>query len=654
MTLGRLSIRRWGDLPTSFGSGSSADESPSRHSGPSSDKHEIVGRRLIEHLAQLDNPAVDEALLEALALGEDDEKRNALDLLLRRGKATGLLGLLRRYDRLSSTLQESVRAASDIMRPFVRTASTTGDIPLRVSAMRYVTQVGDIDLADAVVANIGGRSEGLCQAAAKALLRLVERSTPAQRPAIEQAIADALDQPGGTSSPDLVRRALALADHPGSPILAICDTPRHRAHAVIVRRIQDPPAPGGAAAMCLAAARHRLGNHFGVSVGATEQHPVLADLAQQHHRLRDCRVELAAGRTRRGIWFDPESLVSFVRRRPDTACSVIDWIVAGKGVPTDRDKLLLRLVQSFPEDRGIRLAALRATPNIEQHHTLLALLGGNDEPVARMALRQLVARNIEGLHGILLRRLPTAPPTLREAIARVVGRDSFEGYWQKFESLPVAERKRAGQALIKVMPETLAQLERVLRTGELPARLKALQVADELNVTADLKPTLDFLCTDPRSSKVRSKAVLLLGRIADGGGPVMRALGDTDPRVRANAVDALRMRLIERRSGGPRVTDLLRRRADGSENRERANAAAALHILNEVDAGALLQRMLRDDRPAHRISALWAVRQTTSSATLPTVADLARTDAEPTVRKAALSTLRLAAARMRTQKVVAA
>ncbi|MEM8874547.1 MAG: HEAT repeat domain-containing protein [Planctomycetota bacterium] len=608
---------------------------------------------MTEHLARLDNPAVDEALLEALALGEEDEKEAALALLIRRAKATGLLGLLRRYERLSTPLQEKIQQASEVMRPVVRSASKAGDIALRVSAMRYITQVGDIELADAAVTNIGGRSEGLSQTAAKALLKLVDRATPEQRPAIEQAVADALDQPGGTSSPDLVRRALSLADHPDSPILAILDTPRHRAHAVIVRRIQDPPAPGGAAAMCLAAARHRLGNHFGVSVGSTEKHPALADLAVQHHRLRDRRVELAASRARRGIWFDAESLMSFVRRRPDTACGVVDWIVAGKGVPTDRDKLLLALVRNFPDDRALRLAALRATPTLERHHTLLALLDSTDEPIARMALRQLVARNIDGLHGILLRRLPGAPGTLRTAISRIVGRESFAGFWERFDALAPADRKTAGQALVKVMPDALDRLDRVLRTGSVAARLKALQVADELNVTHELKPTLDFLCRDPRS-KIRSKAVLLLGRIADGGGPVMRALGDDDPRVRANAVDALRLRLIERRNGGPRVADLLRRRADVAENRERANAAAALHVLNEVDAGALLQRMLQDDRPTHRISALWAVRQTTSSATLPTVADLARTDAEPKVRKAALATLRLAAARMRTRKAVAA
>ncbi|MEM6561924.1 MAG: hypothetical protein AAF656_09995, partial [Planctomycetota bacterium] len=399
----------------------------------------------------MDNPAVDDALLEAIGLGEEEEKSAALDLLLRRGTPKGLLGLLRRYDRLSIALQAKVQASAEQMRPVVRSAAKAGDIALRVAAMRFITQVADHTLAECAVSNIGGRSEGLSQAAAKALLKLVDRATPEQRPAIEQAVADALDQPGGTSNPELVRRALALADHPASPILAICETPRHRAHAVIVRRVQDPPAPGGASAMCLAAARHRLASHFGVSLGSIEQHPVLADLATQHHRLRDRRVELAAARTRRGVWFDPDTLVSFVRRRPDTAAGVIDWIAAARGVITDRDALLLRLVRTFPDDRAVRLAALRASATLDRHTTLIALFESDDEPVARMALRELVRRDIDGLHGLLMRRLADAPPSLRLAISRIVGRESFGSFWRKFDEMPAAERKRAGLALVKLM-----------------------------------------------------------------------------------------------------------------------------------------------------------------------------------------------------------
>src|SRR5439155_27262936 len=82
-----------------------------------------------------------------------------------------------------------------------------------------------------------------------------------------------------------------------------------------------------------------------------------------------------------------------------------------------------------------------------------------------------------------------------------------------------------------------------------------------------------------------------------------RRIHDADPRVRANAIDVL--------EAHPRseLLPVLMQRARAPNNRERANAIKALHRMRVAPAGQHLIVMLRDARAAHRISALWALRQ---------------------------------------------
>ena len=52
---------------------------------------------------------------------------------------------------------------------------------------------------------------------------------------------------------------------------------------------------------------------------------------------------------------------------------------------------------------------------------------------------------------------------------------------------------------------------------------------------------------------------------------------------------------------------VLAQRARAANNRERANAIKALHRMKVGAATVQLHTMLRDTRPEHRISALWAL-----------------------------------------------
>ena len=142
------------------------------------------------------------------------------------------------------------------------------------------------------------------------------------------------------------------------------------------------------------------------------------------------------------------------------------------------------------------------------------------------------------------------------------------------------------------------------------------------------------LCADV-NAKIRSKAVFLLGEDDSVVETLLdRVLQDTDPRVRANAIEVLEQK--QRAEYLP----LLAQRARANNSRERANAIKAMHKMKVKTATVSLDQMLHDERPDHRISAMWTLKQIGWWKLLADVGKLAKTDVNLNVRRYALGVLK--------------
>ena len=180
--------------------------------------------------------------------------------------------------------------------------------------------------------------------------------------------------------------------------------------------------------------------------------------------------------------------------------------------------------------------------------------------------------------------------------------------------------------------------------SSLDDRLKAMQVALELELSEPLRPVLLQLCNDP-NAKLRSKAILVLGDVPAASETILdRVLQDPDPRVRANAIEVLEEK---------RMTEylpLLAQRARANSSRERANAIKAMHRMKVKAATDSLHQMLQDERPEHRISAMWALKQIGWWQLLTDVGHLAKQDSNLRVRRYALAVLKSVAAELSLKK----
>ena len=114
---------------------------------------------------------------------------------------------------------------------------------------------------------------------------------------------------------------------------------------------------------------------------------------------------------------------------------------------------------------------------------------------------------------------------------------------------------------------------------------------------------------------VRSKAALVIGRSTRNVAWIARRLLDRDPRVQANAVEALWG--LDAEETKPHFLSALK----SNNNRVAANAALGLYLSGDVAAMRILLDMLRHVDPLFRLSALWAVGETRDERFLPVLAE---------------------------------
>jgi hypothetical protein len=299
------------------------------------------------------------------------------------------------------------------------------------------------------------------------------------------------------------------------------------------------------------------------------------------------------------------------------------------------DKIRLGLQNDVAGRLGLlRLAMARARGGSVD--LLRTLVIDPDERLARMAARELVRRRPPDFENMLMQVMGAGVhDSVRRVIGRSVGKSGFDTYWNRYDRLDHTTRRVAGRAMLKLVPGSLEMLERRLRSGPVEQRLKAISLAQDLGVAEQLAETLLALCVDP-NSRVRSKSVMLLAQMKSipPDQVLERVLNDDDPRVRANAIEVLETR--------PRLefVPMLTQRAMSSASRERANAIRALHRMKIGTASQQLVNMLQDERPDHRISALWALRQIGWWQMLHEVGRLAKEDANLRVRRYAMNVLR--------------
>ena len=643
--------------------------------------------KLLSALIASENQAADDLLLEALRVGDANEKRGVIETIISRANAASLNGVLKQFNDLPKLCQAQVLTNVRAFYHVLSEAGRSKDKAIRLAAIQIITQARQGKLGYVLSENLRDPDEALSKAACDALVELARwvnfesrimhrfgaddpndlsmmgevgdsndstvtaaatagrdlasayQTLMQQRPEIESAVARALDWVRTKHLADLMRAALLLCDHPQSRILAILKTNRHGGQASMMRKLQQPPAADHAEAFLLGASHGHLRTNFAAAFAQIVDTPVLDAILRRTHWLADHQLQLCTQTVARGTWWDDDRLSSdLAERSPRDAMRVADWIAMSGLDDASQDRYLVRVLDRVKEDAYARLHVLRAAagrPKLTSILLLKTMLNDEEEQFVRVAARELIRRRPMGYENVLLQRMTRGPDSVRRVIGRAIGHVGFEQYWNRFDSMGKPVRIQAGRAMLKLVQDAPQRLGRYLTGGSVEQRLRAMQIIQELELADQYRPILSNLCTHA-NAKLRSKAVILLGRaLAVAGDTVLeRVLSDNDPRVRANAIELLEA------ANDKAFVQLLSERSRSQHSRERANAIKALHRMRVVDASEQLRQMLQDPRAEHRVSALWTLRQVGLWALLKDVGAIAQRDDNPRVRRYAVAMLK--------------
>jgi len=620
---------------------------------------------LINALVETKNEAADALLLEALDIGTEHEKSVALSALFRRKTLRGMSGVVTRYARLPESLQLQVLENIKLFHTALRECGRSEENATRLAAMKLIALGRQGKLAYVLSENLHELHDDLSKAAVEAMVALarwVATETRAlqrgrlqnvageetatvytalieNRGEIESAVARAMDVHRGRHGQDLLRAALLLADMPGSKTLAILHTTKHGGQSPMVRRLQQPPAAEHVEAFLLGATHGQLRSHFGIVFSHIEEAPVLDAILRKTHWLKDQQLQICMHQVTRGVWWGENELMHDIdRRTPGDAALIADWVASSGMHDVTQDERMMTLTRHAREDFDARLRILRlaiARKRGTSVGLIKEFLYDPDERLVRMAAREIIRRRPIDFENTLLQMMTGAPGSVRRVISRSIGQVGFDHFWNRFDRMEKPVRKQAGRATMKLLPDAPTRLSRRLTSGPPEQRVKALQIVQELELAEQLQNSIIPLCSFP-NAKVRSKAVSTLGAIANAASDILleKVLNDPDARVRANAIEVLEARK------STQFVATLAQRARVGVNRERANAIKALGKLKVQNASTHLLEMLRDERPEHKISAMWTLRQIGWWNMLNEVARLAREDPNLRVKRYALTILK--------------
>ncbi|MFT3786998.1 MAG: HEAT repeat domain-containing protein [Tepidisphaeraceae bacterium] len=559
---------------------------------------------LLRTLVHSDNSAADDVLVDALRMGTVTEQRVILAAILARKTTGALIGVVEHYDKLAEALQVEILQNIKDFYTAIREAGRSSVAQQRLSAIKLIAQGRQGKLCYVLSENLHSGDERFGKAAAGALAALsrwicrgvrqlqwgetdsdggplVATAEPTNQPdvgltparlalhkelienraEIESALVRALELHRGSRQQELLHAALMLCDSADSVCIKILTTAKHGGQTPMLRKIQQVPEPEHVPAFLLGATHGGLRATFGVTFSKIDSPVVLEHVLRRTHWLKSNTLQLCVRQINAGVWWnDVELPAELARRTPAQIARIGDWIAHSSWTEPAVDAKFETLYTACGDNFAARLRLVRlvlARPGGSSIAFLAKVLSDSDERIIRIAARELIRRRPKEFEGTLLTLMSDAPESVRRVVGRAIGQSSFDSFWSRFDLMDPTRRRAAGKALMKLLPDGPHRIARLLTSGTIDQRVKAMQVALELDLVLALRAQILPLCGHP-SPKVRSKAVTLLGELGVPAADALieKAVVDPDARVRANAIEAM-----EARGNGTKFVQVLSERA---------------------------------------------------------------------------------------------
>ncbi|MHB1155989.1 MAG: HEAT repeat domain-containing protein [Phycisphaerales bacterium] len=603
-------------------------------------------------LAGIDHVSVDVAMAESLDHADKVTASQVTRLLLERGKVSGYVGVIRRFDKLPAEAQQLVLDQMSHLDEAMRHAAESDDVQARLNVIDMIHRTVATRLAWLLSRQLHESDSRLNKAAAMALLRLSRHQlvasngpagltpvTLAAQHHLVNALAEACACFHQHRRRDVLMALLCFAPYFPAGLYRYLTDHKSPAFNPLGELVAQADHPITCRALLGLATLEPMQPFVIRALGQPEVGRQLAFVLRGGPLLIDPVVRTTIRKVRRTdhLFPDRSSLANMDVATQRQLAQWIDALPVPANLPNRRVAALADLAASH--DRLTRLMALRVLmrqSEIEQMRAddVIASMCFDSEPaIARLALRHLLRTRWSGLGELMIRLIGSDHEAVRALAERHIGPVGFEKYWSNWPNMTHTTRQAAGRALMKLDEKFLTKMAHRMVDEASENRLQAVQIIRQLGQETYFERQLLTMASDG-DARVASAAVRAMSMLHDSPGAVAAvsgALTHQDDRVRANAIESL-----ESMHRVGHVQETLMDLAAGRGNRSRANAIKALMGLPMGEAVPALLRMLADVDDRHRISALWVVERMNLIPLVEQVALLARKDGDSKVRRRAV------------------
>lgn len=606
------------------------------------------GQQIFAMLRKMTDPSVDLAMAAALPTADPDTAVKLVESLLARQHATSQMALVRCFDQLPESTRQLIIDQAPRLGRVLRHFTQHGQTQDQLNVVQIVGASQDPKLCYLLADLLRYGQAGAQEDAASCLLDMAHRSLfipdepisqeQATRASsqhidlLQQAIEQAITFYGVHQQPAVIEAILETQPRPFMQAGAVLNDLKHPATQTLMQLCAAPNNPSVCESMLSLLTIPVLTESILQGIGFMAENHTLHRMFTQGHLLLLPERRKALKRLPDDEKYFPR-VQSLVGIKPRQLRHLPRWIALQSRTPEQRVAQLgaLRKVSDAPT----RLITLRmlmeippATPvGLDAVNLIAGFCADSDEAIARIALRYLIRIDYIDLYHLMLRLINSPHPSVCELASQHLGPVGFDKYWDSWSRFDINQRISAGKALIKIDPSFHVQLGEKLESSEPSDTQKAMAIIRTLNQGTFFEYALEHLTHD-QDPKIASAALKTLGSAGTQRAAKIleTSLEHTDARMRANAVEALDH--IEHRN---HVNQLMKMSRE-DDNRPRANAIGALMAMNFADALTTLGNMLNDERPMHRLSALWLVDHLNLRDMVRHVAELSISDKDPKVR----------------------
>jgi HEAT repeat protein len=481
--------------------------------------------RTMSVLAKINNDSAVPILVDCLDASDDEVRRAALKALLHRRTSSGHRQLLERWDELDSGEKEIIADYPSRFASTIRETIVSEENDLSDFAFEAVVYVREYDLLPALVSACEKSNHPHHDTATQSLLLLSEmlqqelsgprnykRQTNPRRTRknIIGVLEASIQRYSRHNCAEILKAFLLLAGRENSILKHILQSRKHDAHNPMVEWLGDSTRSG---VLRLLASYLEDADIPAVILKIISQRSDLELLQQVCNRF-SANISNTAKRNLSKIdslaWLSNFDIINFLDEQQQ---STIISISQASGVSPLKTFGLIKHVVRFGKPIARKTAASRLIDfqGSETNKLIEEMLNDSSPEVVAIALKQLRRRGIPGAVAILIERLDSVEPLIREAALSQLSEFNIKRFLTAFDLLDYDVQRSTGALVKQIDENTIPQLEIEFQAQTRLQTIRAIEVVAALDVVGHFENTiLQFIYDEDYF--IRSAAVRALGR----------------------------------------------------------------------------------------------------------------------------------------------